>query len=97
NDLERLLRRQPSSAAYAVDVTGCPLPMRGWLAGLARMQRGLSAEEAEKALDQMPFRLGENLTRGQAEDLLARLLRERVAARLYPMHDGAGVTLGGEP
>ena len=32
-DLDRVLRRQPSSAAFAVDVTAYPLPTRGWLAG----------------------------------------------------------------
>src|SRR5262249_47098779 len=35
-DLERLLRRQPSSAAFAVDVTSFLLPARGYLAGLVR-------------------------------------------------------------
>jgi hypothetical protein len=81
-DLDPLLRRKPASAEFAVDVTGCPLPTRGWLAGLVRTQLGLSQEQAEKALDHLPLRLGDNLTRGQAEDLLARLVRERVAAHL---------------
>jgi hypothetical protein len=81
-DLERLLRRQPSSAAFAVDVTSFPLPARGWLAGLLRRTRDLAADEAERELDRLPLRLGTNLTRGQAEDLLARLARERVAAKL---------------
>ena len=81
-DLERLLRRQPSSAAFAVDVTSFPLPARGWLVGLLRATRGLEAEEAEQALERLPVQLGTNLTRGQAEDLLARLARERVAAKL---------------
>jgi hypothetical protein len=37
---------------------------------------------AEEALDHLPVCLGEKLTRGQAEDLLALLTRERVTARL---------------
>jgi hypothetical protein len=84
-DLERLLRRQPPPGTYAVDVSACPLPTRGWLAGLLRTVQGLSQEDAEKALDRMPVRLGEKLTRGQAEDLLARLVKERVTARVCPM------------
>ena len=82
-DLQRLLRRQPSSAAYAVEVGACPLPTRPWLAGLLRTQRPeINVEEAERAVGALPFRLAEGLTRGQAEDLLARLLRERVAGRV---------------
>jgi Trk K+ transport system NAD-binding subunit len=92
NDLERLLHRQPCPSDCAVEVTACPLPTRGWLAGLARARRGLTAEEAEKALAELPYRLGENLTRGQAEDLLAQLLRERVAARLVERGQGSGKT-----
>ncbi len=83
-DLERVLSRQPAPRGWAVEVTAFPLPARGWLAGLVRTTEGLGAVEAEKALDQLPLRLGQDLTRGQAEDLLAQLLRERVTARLCP-------------
>jgi Trk K+ transport system NAD-binding subunit len=86
-NLERLLRRQPSSAAWAVNVSAYPLPTRGWLAGLLRTIAGLGAGEAEHALDQLPMRFASSLTRGQAEDLLAQLLRERVTARLCPTDD----------
>jgi hypothetical protein len=81
-DLDRLLRRQPMSAAWSVDVTAFPLPKRAWLVGLVRTIAGLGATEAEQALDHLPLRLAASLTRGQAEDLLAQLLRERVTARL---------------
>jgi Trk K+ transport system NAD-binding subunit len=84
-DLEPLLRRKPASAAFAVDVTGCPLPTRGWLAGLVRTLLGFNQEQAEKAVENLPLRVGVNLTRGQAEDLLARLARERVTARLVSL------------
>jgi Trk K+ transport system NAD-binding subunit len=83
-DLQRVLSRQPAPRGYAVEVTAFPLPTRGWLAGLVRTAQGLGAVEAEKALDELPLRLGRDLTRGQAEDLLAQLLRERVSARLCP-------------
>lgn len=81
-DLERLLRRQPAEAAFAVEVTACPLPARGWLAGLLRMKADLPIEEADRAVERMPLRLAGGLTRGQAEDLLAQLTRERVSARV---------------
>jgi len=81
-DLEPLLRRQQPAASFAVEVLGVPLPARPWLAGLLRIQRGGTEEEALHALEKLPLRFAENLTRGQAEDLLARLLRERVDAKL---------------
>jgi Trk K+ transport system NAD-binding subunit len=81
-DLDRLLRRQPASAAFAVDVLDFPLPSRAWLAGLLRTQRRCTDEEASVALERLPLRLGEHLTRGQAEELLVRLLRERINAKL---------------
>lgn len=87
-DLEPLLRRRPVSAAWAVDVTACPLPIRPWLAGLLRTFRGCGQEEAEQAVEQLPLRLGTHLSRGQGEDLLAQLARQRVAAQLVAM-DGA--------
>jgi Trk K+ transport system NAD-binding subunit len=89
-NLDRLLRRQPSSAGYAVDVTAFPLPTRDWLAWMVRTVRGVGASEAEAALAHLPLRLGENLTRGQAEDLLAQLVRERVTGMVCAMSwDGA--------
>lgn len=81
-DLEPLLRRQPRPAVHAVEVTECPIPTRGWLVGLTRMLLGLGLEDAERAVDRLPMRIASRLTRGQAEDLLAQLLRERVSAKL---------------
>jgi Trk K+ transport system NAD-binding subunit len=81
-DLNRLLRRQPIPADYAVEVAGFSLPTRPWLVGLTRALNHTSAEEVERALDHLPLRLAGNLTRGQAEDLLAQLRRERVQARI---------------
>lgn len=86
SDLEPLLRRQQPPPDYALEVIGVPLPTRGWLAGMLRIQRGISDEEATRALEQLPFCFAERLTRGQAEDLLARLLRERVVAKLISNH-----------
>ena len=46
---------------------------------------GLSIAEADAAVAQLPIRLAEGLTRGQAEDLLAQLARQRVTARIEPL------------
>src|SRR5262249_28899114 len=81
-NLERLLRRQPSSAGYAVEVTAFPIPTREWLVNQVQGIRQVSAAEASAALDRLPVRVQEHLTRGQAEELLARLSRERGSARV---------------
>jgi Trk K+ transport system NAD-binding subunit len=86
-DLERFARRQPVERDYAVDVTGFTLPARGWVALMLRTQRGLSQEEAEAALDQLPVVANTNLTRGQAEDLMAMLFRERVNGQLRRINE----------
>jgi hypothetical protein len=61
---------------------------------MLRTQWGVGAAEAEAAVERLPLRL-DNLTRGQAEDLLARLLRERVTARVCAMQ--LGTTAQGDP
>jgi Trk K+ transport system NAD-binding subunit len=81
-DLERFVRRQPVIADCAVDVTGFPLPARDWVVLMLRTCQGLSAEAADRALERLPVRLGRNLTRGQAEDLLALMAREKVSGKV---------------
>jgi Trk K+ transport system NAD-binding subunit len=81
-DLDNLLRRRPPPRDCAVDVSEFPLPTRAWLVGLVRTTRGVCQAEAETMLNQLPLRLGDGLTRGQAEDMLAQLARERVTGRL---------------
>jgi Trk K+ transport system NAD-binding subunit len=86
-DLERLVSRRPAPREWAVEVTSFTLASRDWAHLFLRTQRGLSAEEAERALAQLPACAGADLTRGQAEDLLAQMARERVAGRLRPMSE----------
>lgn len=81
-DLEPLLRRRRPAADCAVEVVRFPLPARDWLAALLRTQRGCTEEEAAHALESLPLQLAERLTRGQAEDMLAHLFRERIDAKL---------------
>jgi len=84
-DLEQLLRRQPTATTCTVTVTAFPISSRGWLVDLLRALRKVTIEEAEEMLNRLPLQLESGVTRGQAEDLLARLHRERVAAEVQEM------------
>ncbi|HYV39147.1 MAG TPA: NAD-binding protein [Gemmataceae bacterium] len=79
NDLQRLLRREPPPRTWTVEATECPLPARDWLTQLVRTQRRLNAVDT---IAEMPCCVGEELTRGQAEDLMYLMGRERVGARV---------------
>jgi hypothetical protein len=81
-DLERLLRRQPAPAEWAVEVTGFERAAGEWLAVFVQKSREMSEEEVAKALASVPFCLDSNLTRGQALDLLELLDREHVEATM---------------
>lgn len=81
-DLERMLRSERPAAEWGVVVDDYPLTAKKELLPLVRTARGCSPEEATALLDAKPFTLVEKVSRGQAEELLARLLREKVAARV---------------
>jgi Trk K+ transport system NAD-binding subunit len=81
-DLERLLRREYVPREWTIDVTEVPLPARAFVAILLRQTTGLGQDEAEQAVGRMPLTLGSRLSRGQAEDLVVLLRRERVTAQL---------------
>jgi Trk K+ transport system NAD-binding subunit len=81
-DLRRLLQREQPARSWAVEATECPLPARGFMVQLARANRGLAPEVPDQEIARLPCRVGERLTRGQAEDLLFRLQRERVSGKL---------------
>jgi Trk K+ transport system NAD-binding subunit len=81
-DLQRLLQREQPLRTWAVEATECPLTAVGWLVQLARSTRGIAPEVPDQDIARVPVRIGEKLTRGQAEDLLFRLQRERVTGRL---------------
>jgi Trk K+ transport system NAD-binding subunit len=82
SDLQRLLRREPAPREWAVEVNQCPLPSRGWLVQIVRAHRSIAPDVPDEAVIAMPCRVAENLTRGQAEDLLFLLRRERVDGKL---------------
>lgn len=81
-DLDRVTRRVPVPAGWQVEVLAYPLSARADLVTSARALRNLSPAEAEALVDGAPFRLADGQTRGQAEELLSRLRREKVTARL---------------
>jgi Trk K+ transport system NAD-binding subunit len=81
-DLQRLLQREASQPMWSVFVTVCPLPARAWLGQMLRTLKEMPPEEAEAAMDRLPVCLQSPLTRGQAEDLMYRLSRERIGAEL---------------
>ena len=83
-DLDRLLRREPVPRDRRVVVEGFPKTAREALLPVVRAARRCSQEEADKVLGSPPFVAAEGLTRGEADELLAQLGRERVTARSEP-------------
>jgi Trk K+ transport system NAD-binding subunit len=81
-DLDRVTRRVAVAADWGVEVLSYPLSARDGLALQARTLRNLTADEAESLAAGPPFLLADRQTRGQAEELLALLHREKVSARL---------------
>jgi Trk K+ transport system NAD-binding subunit len=81
-DLQRLLQREQPPRTWAVEATACPLTAVAWMVQLARNHRGIALEVPDSAIATLPCRIAEKLTRGQAEDLMYRLQRERVEGRL---------------
>jgi Trk K+ transport system NAD-binding subunit len=85
-NLERIFRREPAPAEWLVELLSVPPIARSHVAILVRTENTCSAEDAEKALDKLPLRLGQCHTRGQAEELLRLLQRENVQTRLVNGH-----------
>ncbi len=85
HDLERLLKRHAAPKDWAVEVTGYPPAAKEWLMLFVERERSITADEALAALEQLPLVLDQELTRGQAIDLLALLEREHVRAVMRRM------------
>jgi hypothetical protein len=82
--LDRLLRREPAPADRAVVVEAYPLSAKDLLVPIVRTAHGYTQEEATAAVGATPFTLAGGLTRGEAEELLARVSREKVSGRVVP-------------
>jgi hypothetical protein len=87
--LERLLRREPAPADRSVVVEAYPLTAKELLVPIVRTARGCSQDEATATVAATPFTLADCLTRGEAEELLARVSREKVTGRVVS-RDAAG-------
>ena len=64
-------------------MTRVPAPARQWVKELLKGPE----EGADGSLDRLPLSLGQQLTRGQAEDLLVRLRRLDVEAAIGRRQD----------
>jgi Trk K+ transport system NAD-binding subunit len=85
-DLERFLRREaiPKTAAAVVD--SFPPTARDALISLVRVTRNCDAAEAERIVAG-PFTLAEGVTRGEAQELVELVAREKAAARVVVTGD----------
>jgi hypothetical protein len=70
---------------------------RPWLAEFLAQRQGLCAAAATATLERLPFCLGTDLTRGQAEDLLCVLRRENIKAQVRHQDGKAPEGLTGPP
>ncbi|HKB36564.1 MAG TPA: NAD-binding protein [Gemmataceae bacterium] len=86
--LEHLLRRQPATPDWAVDVTGFELASREWLTLFVQKSREMTEEQVVEALERVPFCLDSGLTRGQALNLLDLLEREHIDGTMRRSADG---------
>jgi Trk K+ transport system NAD-binding subunit len=82
NQLDRLMRREPPTADWSVEVMSFLPPMRAELLVRVGTFRHLPPEETERLLKNLPFLLAENLTLGQAEEIRFIMDRERIVTRL---------------
>ncbi len=86
-DLERLLRREPAIRDWGVMVLGFPVTAKDALIPIIRAERHCTHDAAENVLASTPFGVAAGRTRGEAEELQAKLSRERVRAEV--VQDGS--------
>ncbi len=79
-NLEKLLRREVAPRVCRVVIEAYPLTAKDALVSLLRTSQSLSADDAPSQLQQLPIELATNLTRGEAEELVKLVARERVTA-----------------
>lgn len=81
-DLQRLLRREPASRDRSVILHSFPVTAKEEMLKIVRSAGRMSQEEAERAVVKLPMSVATGLTRGEAEELLAKLSRERAEAKV---------------
>jgi hypothetical protein len=81
-DVERLIRRATVPATASVVVDDFPLAAKEMLTAIAEQNGKCSREEAEAKMAAKSFTLAAKLTRGTAQELIERVSRENVTARI---------------
>lgn len=79
-DLQRLLRREPAPRDCRLVLESAPPMARDELLPLLRAISRASDSDVAMMLEKLPATLSAGLTRGEAEELAARLIRERASA-----------------
>lgn len=81
-DLGRLSEREPIPANWSIEIVDYPFTAKAELTVRLTTSRNLTQEEAKEIVEQSPFLFAQGLTRGQAEEWVRLLKRERVTTRL---------------
>jgi Trk K+ transport system NAD-binding subunit len=81
-NLERLIRREVIPATSSVVVDAYPTMAKEALTTLVQTLHHCSREEAEAKLNGNSFTLATAITRGEAQELVDRVAREKVSARI---------------
>ena len=81
-DMERLLRREPAPRTWTVQIDSHLSIADDALLPVVRAARGCSQDEAARLLKSPQFTLATDLTRGEAEELFMRVVRERATAQV---------------
>jgi Trk K+ transport system NAD-binding subunit len=82
SNLERLIRRETSPTTSSVVVDAYPTMAKEALTTLVQTLHHCSREEAEAKLNGNSFTLATGITRGEAQELVDRVVREKVSARI---------------
>ncbi len=81
-DLDRLTRRVRPPKTTSVFVSSYPLPAVDAVKARLCTLRGLSSDGADAVMERPPFLFADDLTRGEAEELIDHLTREKISAFL---------------
>ena len=81
-DVERTISSESIPAMASVVVDSFPTIAKDTLVALVQLKRGCGRDAAEAILTATPFTLASRQTRGEAQELVEQVAREKVAARV---------------
>jgi len=81
-DVERTISSESIPAMASVVVDSFPTIAKDTLVALVQVKRGCGRDAAEAILTATPFTLASRQTRGEAQELVEQVAREKVAARV---------------